>query len=238
MGSVLRRGLGAGAFAGLAAGLFFLAAGEPLIDGLLTNETRSDAVEVFTRAVQQLGLIAGTLLYGASVGGVFSVVFAFVAPRLRTGSAWNRAIRLGAVTFLTVWLVPFLKYPSNPPAVGDPQTVHYRTGLYLAMLGLSVLASVGAYLGARRLEERGLPPHVREPLAATAYLAAVGLSFMVLPGNPDSISIPAALLWNARLVSAGGQFLLWFVLVAVLGVLVEREGRRVRREAPAVRFGT
>lgn len=238
MGSVLLRGLVAGALAGLAAGLFFLAAGEPLIERALTHETRSDAVEVFTRPVQQVGLIAGTVLYGASVGGVFSVVFAFVAPRLRTGSAWNRAIRLGAVAFLTVWLVPFLKYPSNPPAVGAPETVHYRTGLYLAILVVSVLASIGAYLGARRLEQRGLPPHVREPLAAAAYLAVVGLSFVVLPGNPDPVSIPASLLWSARLVSAGGQFLLWFVLAAVLGVLAERDGRRVLREAPPVRFGS
>lgn len=238
MGSVLLRGLVAGALAGLAAGLFFLAAGEPLIERALTYETRSGAVEVFTRAVQRVGLVAGTVLYGASLGGVFSVVFAFVAPRLRTGSAWDRAIRFGALAFLTLWLVPFLKYPSNPPAVGDPETVPYRTGLYLAMLGVSVLASAGACLGARRLEERGLPPHVREPLAAVAYLAVVGLAFMVLPGNPDPVSIPASLLWNARLVSAGGQFLLWFVLAAVLGVLAERDGRRVLREAPAVRFGS
>jgi len=41
---------------------------------------------------------------------------------------------LALAAFITIALVPMLKYPANPPAVGNPDTIGPRTGLYLSML--------------------------------------------------------------------------------------------------------
>ena len=55
---------------------------------------------------------------------------------------------------LAVYLVPFLKYPANPPAVGDPDTLGKRTTLYFLMMLLSVLLAVGAVILGKRLAPR------------------------------------------------------------------------------------
>jgi hypothetical protein len=226
MAALIGRGLLAGAVAGLAAGLFYLLIGEPLIEQALTFEAHTDEAEVFSRDVQRVGLLAATTLYGLSLGGLFAVAFLLIGPRLRSGAPWERSVRLAAAAFIGGWFIPFLKYPSNPPAVGEPTTAELRTNLYLALVVVSVALLVLAYLAARRLENRGLPAHVRLPAVAAAWTLAVALIFTVLPDNPDPIEIPAGLLWDMRLASAGGQLLLWAVLGLAFGVLLERWVRR------------
>ena len=35
---------------------------------------------------------------------------------------------------VAVYIVPNLKYPANPPSVGDAETIGIRTGLYFSMM--------------------------------------------------------------------------------------------------------
>lgn len=238
MGVFLRRGLLAGLVAGFVAGMFFFIVGEPHISQALRYEVvppGSQSVEVFSRTVQRGGLLAATTLYGAALGGVFGFLFAFLAPRMRVGSNWDRSLRLAAAGFISVWFVPFLKYPTNPPAVGDPNTINERTVLYLAMVAISIAAAVGAWSTLRRLAHRGVQRHRRQIAVGAGYLAVIGAAYALLPGNPDPIAIPAKLLWSVRTVSAVGQALLWTLLGAVYGVLTLRSERTVgRRDAAAV----
>ncbi len=217
MASYLRRGLVAGVIAGLAAGIFGLLLGEPLIEQALRYEALPPgeaSVEVFSRSVQHVGLLAATVLNGAALGGIFGFVYAFVGPRLRSGSVWERSMRVAIAGFAALWLVPFAKYPMNPPAVGDPATIGYRTRLFLVMIAISVLAVVGAWRALRHLADRGVPAHQRHMLVGVGYVAVVAAAYALLPGNPDPIQIPANLLWNVRLVSIATQALLWMVLGA------------------------
>ncbi|CAM5296869.1 Membrane protein OS=Streptomyces microflavus OX=1919 GN=Smic_74880 PE=4 SV=1 [Streptomyces microflavus] len=46
----------------------------------------------------------------------------------------------------TVYIVPFLKYPANPPAVGNPDTIGKRTTLFFLMVALSLLLAVAAVI--------------------------------------------------------------------------------------------
>lgn len=221
MASLLRRGLVAGLLAGLAAGLFYLIAGEPVVQQALHYESAAGggAVEVFSRGTQRLGLLAAALLYGTAMGGVFGFLYALLEPYLAPGSAWDRSLRLAAAAFASAWLVPFLKYPSNPPGVGDPSTGAERTRLYLAMVAVSLGAWVGAWLLSRYLAGRGLPRAPRQLVVGAAYLAVVLSAYALLPEvRPDS-AVPAALLWDARKASAGGQALLWLSLGASFGWL-------------------
>lgn len=228
MAVILRRGLLAGLIAGFAAGLFFFVVGEPHIAQALRYEVvppGEQSVEVFSRTVQRGGLLAATTLYGAALGGVFSFLFAILAPRMRNGSTWDRSLRLAAAGFVSLWFVPFLKYPTNPPAVGDPNTINERTALYLTMIAISLATSIAAWMVARRLAEHDVERHVRRLLVVGGYVAGIGAAYVLLPGNSDPITIPAKLLWSVRVTSAAGQAVLWSLIGAAFGVLALRAER-------------
>ena len=102
-------------------------------------------VELVSRPLQSTaGLGTGTLIYGVALGGMFALVFAAAYGRLGPLAARGTAALLGCLGFTAVYLVPFLKYPANPPSIGDPDTIQYRTALYLVLVLVSVVAMVFA----------------------------------------------------------------------------------------------
>jgi hypothetical protein len=246
--SLLRRGLVAGLLAGLVAGVFYLIAGEPVIQQALRYESAAPgghAVEVFSRGTQRLGLVAAVMLYGTAMGGVFGFVYALLEPRLAAGSSWDRALRLAAAAFAAAWLVPFLKYPSNPPGVGDPASGPERTRLYLAMVAVSLAAWVGAWLLSRGLADRGVPRPVRQLVVGAAWLVVIMGAYALLPEVRLETNVPAAVLWDARKASAAGQALLWLSLGVSFGWLslwaesarAGRAGSGATRRLPWARRG-
>ena len=52
-------------------------------------------------------------------------------------------------------LVPQLKYPANPPSVGEPETIDVRTALYFEMMLIAVAALVLAVLLGRMWKDGG-----------------------------------------------------------------------------------
>ena len=223
MGAYLRRGALAGLAGGAAMAIFLLAVGERSIRAALAIEAARSSVsgepsvEMFSRSTQVLGGVIAALLYGLFVGAIFGVVFAAVRHHSRLSDDFLRALGLGAVAFGTLVLVPALKYPANPPAVGDPATVGQRTVAYLTMLAAAVTLALAAWRASRALRARGLPDHVRLTVVAAGYVAAVALAYVVWPANPDRVDVPATLLWRFRLASLGGAAALWSVLAAVFG---------------------
>ena len=237
MALVLRRGLLAGLIAGLVSGIYLLFVGEPVIDQAIRLEAAASGgattVALVSRGMQKVGLLGATTLYGLAVGGVFAIVHQLLEPRMAAGTAWDKAIRLAAAGFGTLYLVPFLHYPANPPGVGDPGTAATRTRLYLAALAASVLVSVAAWLAARRLAELGVERWRRQLAVGAGYLVAVGLADPALPQVPQRVAVPAELLWKARLASASGQALLWAALGAAFGALAVRAEQRAAGAAAA-----
>jgi cytochrome bd-type quinol oxidase subunit 2 len=134
----LRDGVLAGLAGGAALALVLLAAGERTISRAIELEQRAQGHaggdEVFSRGVQQVGGVLAALVWGLALGAIFAVAYVALRRRLETASDWRAAVTLAAVGFATLTLVPFLKYPANPPAVGDPDTVGRRTALFLLML--------------------------------------------------------------------------------------------------------
>jgi predicted cobalt transporter CbtA len=121
--------------------------------------------------------------------------------------------------FAGVFLLPFLKYPANPPAVGDPDTIGRRTALYLLAVAWSVVATWGGWRAWRALRARGTPVHTAAPatLAVWVGLAAAGL--VALPTNPDPVNAPATLIWQFRLATLAGAATFWSVVGLVFGWL-------------------
>ena len=237
--SYLRRGMAAGLLAGLLAGLFALVVAEPPLDQAMGMEhhayqegqasathTHEDEGEIFSRSTQKVGLFFATGLSGVLVGGLFGLVFAYFRGRMDSESDWIRSLSLAAALFAGAVLAPFLKYPANPPTVGDPDTIGARTVAYFAMVGLSLLAILAAWYISKLLRERGVSAPVRQ-VAVGLGLIIVLIGLLVgLPATTDPGEFPAGLLWNFRLSSLGTQLVLWAGLAALFGFLCERANRR------------
>lgn len=212
--------------------LFLRLVGEPTISRAITLEaqrSRGGAEdELFSRGTQQIGGMVGTVAYAVCLALIASVVLARVR-RGPAGSEWRRAMAVGVAGFVTLVLVPFLKYPANPPGVGDPATVGRRTALFVILLAWSVLAGWGSWRLAVGLRERGRPEHVVWAAAVILYAATAATALVVMPASPDVVDVPATLLWRFRMASLGGSLLLWSVLGWVLGFLAQREEGELSR---------
>jgi len=223
----LRRGLAAGLLAGLLAGLFAFLVGEPQLDrAIALEEASAHHEEIFSRSTQKAGLLFVTGLSGTFVGGLFGLAFAYFRGRLNAGSDWGRSLSLAASIFSGAVLIPFLKYPANPPTVGDPATIGARTAAYFALVGLSLLAVLASWHASGLLKGRGVSQPVRHVTVGLGLVAVVAVLFVSLPAAASPGDFPAGLLWSFRISSLGTQLVLWTGLGVVFGALCERANRR------------
>ncbi|MBN0048784.1 CbtA family protein [Streptomyces actuosus] len=247
--TLLVRGMLAGLAAGLLAfGLAYLV-GEPGLNaGIAYEDAHAHAghdheheVELVGRAVQSTaGLATAVLVFGTAVGGIAALAFCFALGRIgRIGPRATAALVAGGA-FVTVYLVPFLKYPGNPPGANEGDTIGQRTTLYLLMTALTVLVGLAAVILGRRLAGRfgnwnaGLA-------AGAAFVAVMAVAAVFLPAvNETPEDFPAGVLWQFRLASIGIQALLWSSFGVIFGFLAERvlapraarPGRSAASEAP------
>src|SRR4051812_5420990 len=149
--SLLIRGLLVGLLAGLGAFGFARWTGEPSVNKAIAFESyveydvhhEAPGAEPVSRSVQDsAGLGTGAILYGVAMGGIFALVFTVAYGRIGLRTARGTAALLGLLGFVGVYLVPLLKYPANPPAIGQEDTIAKRTVLYLVMVVLSIAALV------------------------------------------------------------------------------------------------
>lgn len=247
--TVVGRALAAGLVAGVALSLHLLVVVEPVLDDAIALEAAQGAAAAgpadgghghgdhapFTRHQQVVGGMAATLLYGLLAALTFGTVYAAVRHRLPARRELPRVLVLAAATFGTVALVPALKYPANPPGVGDPATVDRRAVLYLVLLAVSVAVAVALFHLSGRLRRAGVGDAPRTVVVAAATTAAYGLVLKTFPATPDTVPpwVPADLVWQFRVRSLGGLALLWLVTGLVLGWSLERAGDRPAVVAPA-----
>lgn len=221
-----------GMLAGLAAGVLALVVayllGEPSVDSAIGFEeshahSHEHEVEVVSRSLQSTaGLATGVLVYGVAFGGIAALAFCFALGRVGRFSPRATALLLSGSALLAVYVVPFLKYPANPPSVGDPDTIGRRTGLYFLMMVLSVLLAVGATILGKRLAPR-LGTWWATVTALAAFAVVVGTAYAFLPViNEVPADFPAALLWRFRLSALAIQAVLWGGFGLVFGELAER----------------
>src|SRR5437773_1674142 len=139
---LLVRGMLAGLLAAVLAVLFARVFGEPQVDlGIGFEQAHARAMgmaedaELVSRAVQKsLGLFTAVTLYGAAIGGIFSIVFAFSYGRIAAIGPRSLALLLAVAAFIAIALAPALKYPPTPPGVGLHETINDRTATYFAMI--------------------------------------------------------------------------------------------------------
>ena len=85
-------------------------------------------VELFTRTVQMnIGMGFGVLAFSVAIGALFAVVFAVAYGRVGEVSARLLSMYIAGGMLLSLYVVPNLKYPANPPALSLEETVRERT---------------------------------------------------------------------------------------------------------------
>ncbi|MDW3177572.1 MAG: CbtA family protein [Acidimicrobiia bacterium] len=231
MKRVLLNGVLAGLAGGLALAVYMLVIGRGPINAALDyEEALAHETEgaghtheaLFSQGVQEIGGAIGLIIFGIALGVIFAITLAAMAPKLGHVAPIHAAIRLGAIGFIVIVVVPFLKYPANPPAVGDPETINERTIYYFALLGLSIALANGVWSFIHRVER---PALTRAWLGTTLYALGLAVIFLALPGGFDQIDAPADLVWDFRLASLGGLATTWAVMSLTMGTLLTRQAQ-------------
>ena len=226
---VLKAAIIAGLAAGLVMGLFHFLLIEPVIDRAIALEEQaahSNAAPLVSRSVQKGMLIVGSSLYGLLVGIIFALIFAIMKRYLPGRRSPVKAATLAGLLWWSVALLPFLKYPANPPGVGNQDTIYFRQSMQLGFIALSVLAVTvtGAtyWWLSRRWRVSGLQWWWLGGISLGLYGFLVILLFTLMPANNDLILIPADLVRDFRILSLSGQVLFWATLGGTSALLLKR----------------
>lgn len=239
----LIRGLLAGLIAGLAAFAVAYVVGEPQVNAAIaleeaaehqapdghTHEAPADHTHdadtgtEISRATQSTwGLLTGTLAIGVAMGGVTALAAAFALGRIGTLKPTQTTALVALLGFVSIGLVPFLKYPATPPAVGNADTIGDRTSLYFTFLAISVVAVIAETVFAALLLRRGGSVFQAVVFPAVGFLAVVGVAAGLLPTVNEVGDFPADTLWFFRRASILTTAALWATLGVVLTGLIGR----------------
>ena len=217
----------AGAIAGTILGLVNQAVVEPYIDSAINieNQNAIDSGELFNpteyaayRVWQKSGGIAAGMVLGMSMGALFGVVFAYARTSLPGSNNKKKALVLAGIMGFVLFVVPALKYPANPPAVGDPETIYYRQTLYVAFLAISGLSALGLALVLRKLATN----RSNRIVIPGIYAAVIATAFLVMPPNPDPTTAPMDLVTYFRIASALTMVMFWGLMGLVFGSFWDR----------------
>ena len=242
--SFLVRGLLAGLLAGVCAFAVAYVVAEPSIDASIAiEETTAHTSEAahaehggaeVPRSLQStVGLLTATAVAGTTLGGLVGVLSAFAIGRFGRLGVRGSTVLVSGIGFVSLYAVPFVAYPPNPPAVGHAETIGIRTSLYFATIAISVIAAVTAVLVGRRLAGR-IGSWWAGLLGLAGYLLVCGMAVALLPGYDEvPADFPATVLYDFRTGSFATSLTLWAVLGVVLAELVHRLVHRSGRAAKA-----
>ena len=218
-----------GAFAGLIHGTVNFAIVEPYLDQAIGIENQNlfatgeekDTPEFWVeyegyRIWQKSGQILAGVILGTSIGALFGIVFALSRNSLPGNNDVKKALVLAGVMWFTMFVIPFLKYPANPPTVGDPETVVLRSILYLSFITISGFGAVGFYKLSQKFQSK------RKLVAIIGYSIFISVVFFVMPENPDEITAPMDLVNEFRIMSFLGFTSFWISIGVILGLFWNR----------------
>jgi len=214
--------------AGLIHGLVNLVVVEPYLDTAIGIENQNRFLEGQVqdtpqfwdefnkyRTWQKEGSILSGGILGLSTGALFGIVFAYSRNKLPGKHNVKKTLVLAGIMWFTLFFIPFLKYPANPPTVGDPNTIMLRSSLYIVFIALSGLGALGFAKLYTRLQNRKF----LMPIGYAVYIITI---FLVMPQNPDKIGVPLDLSNGFRVASLSTMTLYWIVNAIILGFLWQK----------------
>ncbi|MEM4391640.1 MAG: CbtA family protein [Candidatus Nitrosotenuis sp.] len=213
-----------GCLAGTIHGLVNLVLVEPFLDRAIAIENENmfasgeaeDTPQFWIeysayRTWQKGGQILAGAILGTSVGALFGLIFAYAKNVLPGTSILKKSMFLAFLMWVTLYIIPFMKYPANPPTVGDPETIVLRQMLYVTFIAISGLGAFGFYHIYKRVNKKFV--------AFAGYAVFIAAVFVLLPANPDEITAPEDLVNSFRISSVIGVSIFWIAVGVILGGL-------------------
>jgi hypothetical protein len=276
---LILRGALAGGVAGLLAFVFARIFAEPQIDQAISYESGRDAAQalldkaaglpaappgpdIFSRTIQStIGIGTGMIFFGIAMGLLFAVAYSLCVGRTGNLRPRSLALLVAGGGFLGIYLVPFIKYPANPPSIGHPETIRDRGGLYLVMVVSSVAFLILAVWLGQRLKARHGNWNATL-LAGAFFVVVIGIVMALLPslghlavnvqhygshatetplplvnahGTIVYPGFPADVLFNFRALSMAAQAILWATIALCFAPMAERVLIPRQVEVPAPR---
>ena len=233
----------AGFSAGILHGVVNLVVAEPFLDKAIGIENQKlfdsgqakDTQQFWKefnqyRTWQKQGEVFAGGILGLSIGALFGLVFAYSRHILPGENHVKKALVLAGIMWFTLFFIPFLKYPANPPTVGDPSTIVVRSALYVSFVALSGLGALGFSRIYKKFQN-----NYKRVLAPLAYAVYMLVLFVLMPQNPDKIMAPAELLNGFRIVSASTVTMFWIVDAIILGILWQKFQPHLERHHDSAR---
>ena len=228
----------AGAIAGTILGAINQVVVEPYIDHaieleMLQQNTTAQSGQVITNPAEfaayrfwQRGgeIIAGTIL-GLSIGSLYGIVFAYTRGSISgTNNNKKKALIVAGIMWLVLFLMPALKYPPNPPAVGNPETIYYRQSLYVAFLAISGFSALGLAFLYRKMMVASSNNTKKKAIKipSALYAAIMAGAYLAMPANPDPINAPIDLVIGFRITSAITISVFWALLGIIFGTFWDK----------------
>ena len=217
----------AGAIAGTFLGAINQVVVEPYIDHAIELEKQSTGQSdqiinptEFTayRFWQKGGEIAAGTILGLSIGSLYGIVFAYTRGLVPGSNNKKKALIVAGIMWFVLFLMPALKYPANPPAVGNPETIYYRQSLYIAFLAISGFSALGLAF----LYQKVASLNINKAIIPSAYAAIMAGAYLAMPANPDSINAPIDLVIGLRLTSAITISMFWGLLGIIFGTFWDK----------------
>ena len=214
-----------GAIAGFVHGTINFALVEPYLDQAIGLENESlfasgeaeDNLEFWAeyesyRIWQKSGQVLAGVILGLAMGSLYGIVYALSRNSLPGKTDVTKSVILAGVMWLTIYIIPFLKYPANPPTVGDGETVMLRAILYVSFIALSGIGVVIFYKLSQKLQNN------KKYFGLFGYVIFITILFFVMPENPDEITAPMNLVNEFRLMSVLGVSSFWLSVGLILGL--------------------
>ena len=214
-----------GAIAGFVHGTINFALVEPYLDQAIGLENESlfasgeaeDTLEFWAeyesyRIWQKSGQVLAGVILGLAMGSLFGIVYALSRNSLPGKTDVTKSVILAGIMWLTIYIIPFLKYPANPPTVGDGETVMLRAILYVSFIALSGIGVVIFYKLSQKLQNN------KKYFGLFGYVIFITILFFVMPENPDEITAPMNLVNEFRFMSVLGVSSFWLSVGLILGL--------------------
>lgn len=218
-----------GCFAGVIQGLTNLAIVEPYLDeaigienqNLFASGEEENIPEFWAeynsyRYWQKGGQVLAGAILGTSIGALFGIVFVYSKDVLPGSNYMKKTLILAGIMWLTLYLIPFLKYPANPPTVGDADTVVLRGILYLSFIAISGFAAVGFYQLSKKIQGK------KKIVSIIGYVAFISCVFIMMPPTPDPVVAPMELVDGFRVMSVVAVSVFWISLGILVGAFWQK----------------
>jgi hypothetical protein len=211
----------AGSASGVAYGVLNLILVKPYIDMAIELEAKREgvAVDLAYRSWQLQGSILAAVIAGITYSLLYTIVY-IVTKSMSKGI--KRSMLLALTIWSLIYLIPVLKYPANPPAVGDPETIYFRQIIFVTYMLISGVSAFSLYILGIRV---GKSSRLRSTIiTVSSYAVVMVLAYMLMPSNMDSIDISEDILLGFRFTSAITSLALWLMIGVSTSLLWKKSG--------------